>query len=148
MSQLPFLRMHSFRAWDEFLKFQDEPMAPNWFVLPGPAIGALAPHMATTVQLALRPTSWVLGFASYCDQAEGFQLQAVDVGTNTPFFSKAVSYPNLSQAAPYAGISFPVVKLSTPRLVLEPGQLSFEITNLSPNANAIEIIVFIAEPLQ
>ncbi len=99
-------------------------------------------------RISLPPQSYVWAFAGTSDQAAGFKVQIVDLGTKAEWFSQPIRWDNLTgQGATPEGLSFPLYILPKPRLVLEPGLLSVQVTNLAAVANPIQLVVFTAEPV-
>jgi hypothetical protein len=94
-----------------------------------------------TGRFSVTPNTYILGFAAYSQQAAGFKLQLTDLGTNDPFFSKPVDYRNVTGQG--GGVpANRVFYLPKPRLILEPGLLSAQLTNLAIVANTVQLVLY------
>jgi hypothetical protein len=142
---LSWRRKRPLREHAVFTMLRGIGLTPQMYLAPNPP-GPVPGNLFSQTQIELKPNSYVCGFEIQNQQPAGCQLQIVDLGTNTPFFSGPISSLSLVQSAPVAGISFDPIWLPKPRLVLTPGQLQVQIRNLSANANTIEFILFVAEP--
>lgn len=91
------------------------------------------------------PETVVVGISIYSQQPDGFKLQILDLGTNGAFFQKPIHSDNL-QPQLTGRVRSRIHLLSKPRIVTEPGLLSFSVNNLSASANAIQVVLHCAQP--
>jgi len=99
-----------------------------------------------TAQVTLLAGSYLWAFASTTTQAEGFEIRIHDLASQTPISRSAIRYDNLSGQGSVQGITFPLHVLPRPRLILEPGQLTVQLRNLSATANAVQLVLYTVEP--
>jgi hypothetical protein len=117
----------------------------SWHVIPNASNTAVIALGRFEQRISVPPQSYIWGFAAYSQQ--GFQVQIYDLGTSEPWFSQPLNYQNLSgQGSTPEGITSPLYLLPAPRLVLEPGLLSVQITNLSSQVNTIKLLMLMVTP--
>jgi len=119
---------------------------PAWHLVPDRGNAAVIAHGKFRANVSLPVGSYVWAFGAYSQQADGFKVQIIDMGTGSPFFSGALPHSVLSGQTVVAGVTFPLHVLHKPRLVIEPAVLSVEIQNDSGSANQIQFVLFTAEP--
>ena len=144
---LPFTLGRTWRNWNRRAALSDLPgLRSAAYVVPPPTSQLIGSSQAQPFTLQLAPGSYVMGMSGTSAQPEGFSLKVIDTATAAPFFSNWINFRTITQPAAEFGITAPMVLLSEPRLILAPASLGIQIRNLSPNANAIEIVFHIAEP--
>ena len=98
-------------------------------------------------QVSIPVGSYVWAFAGYSTQSAGYRVAVRDDGTRTPFFERTFHSAATGQGNTVAGASYPLAVLDKPRLVIEPGLITVQIENLdTANANAVQFVIFTAEP--
>lgn len=117
---------------------------PALYAMPGTENANLAPNATHEVRLSLPPESYVWAWSAY-SQAE-FRLQVTDAGTRTPFLSAPCPHKAVTGQGTIQGITFPLMLLDPPRLLIEPAVLTIQMTNLAPVANLIQFVLFCAVP--
>ncbi len=135
-------------ALQELLRVTQQPgFQPNAYPLPSEANSNLPAGALVEVRLTLPVGSYVWGFSGSSSQAAGFETQIVDLRQNSPFFLAPVLWSNITgQGNTPEGISTPLFILPQPRLVIEPAVLKVQIKNLATAANAVQLVIFTAEP--
>lgn len=98
---------------------------------------AIIPALATFEQtLVLGGVSWLIGFSAHSQQPEGFMGQATVTSTGEPIWSQPLWSKNISGR--------PIGFLAMPHL-LDPGQLTLRLLNLSAAPNRCQLCAWTIE---
>lgn len=120
--------------------------SPGAYPLPDEANADMPAKAIIEIKLSLPVGTYVYGFTGSSQQAEGFEVQIIDLRHNTPFFTAPVLWNNLTAQGSTEGITHPLFLLPHPRLVIEPATLNVQIKNLSASTNQVQLVLLTAEP--
>ncbi len=121
--------------------------SPSLHLVPDASNTAVVPRGRFELRISLPVQSYVWALAAYSEQAAGFRIQIVDLGTGQKWFSQPI--PNAmagGEATTPEGISSPLYVLPKPMLVIEPALLSVQIENLADVLNTVQVVLFVVEP--
>jgi hypothetical protein len=122
---------------------------------PNQAVGANATYEH---RVTVPAGAFLWAVAGWSEQPEGFRVQIVDAATGrgllsqSAYFTSAAGGPGFPAGvtdcygSPVA-IAQPLYVLPKPRVIIEPGQLRVQVTNLSPLVNGLQLVLHFAAPL-
>lgn len=121
-------------------------------VFPKPADATLLALASYEDQIPVEAGSYIVGINGYSNQSEGFEFQIYDEGARTNLFGKKLGKNGITTAelvVPAVGdFNLPCQNwLLSPLVILNPGQLNLQITNLSVNTAYIQVLLSIAVPI-
>jgi hypothetical protein len=111
--------------------------------IPNGATTSIAARANFEDQFRVNPGSYIYAITATSAQSEGFQLQIRDIGTGGKFFNQPISSASIIGGT-LSGVTSKQFLLPRPRCVAS-GFLAAQITNLSANANLIQVVLWIAQ---
>lgn len=126
----------------------------RWWVLPDIQGQPIQPYDTFDYQVEVADRSYLYGYnfttilTTFHDETISndnarIQINATDSCTNVPIFQDYCSGANGSTS--FTDARIPLILLSQPRLILEPGLVSVSMTNTGPNTITCQLILFFAE---
>lgn len=105
--------------------------------------------------VAIQPYSFITSLTVFSDQAPGFKLRIYEKGSKSDIFGGQFCFHDICGSVMEAGFpgATPVDTpfgphfLLSPLIVLPPGSLQIEITNLAPDTATIQILLSCAIPV-
>lgn len=111
------------------------------------ALGALA---SFEDHVSVEPGSYITMIQGYCSNAAGFKFQIFDEGAKSYMYSRTwpIHYDVTGSEVATAGVvPFGPYILQSPMVILDPGLLTVEITNLAAMAANIQLLLCLAVPV-
>lgn len=133
---------------DPLYKFLDSGYGWRAFGIPDSAHQTLAPRASFEDQISIEAGSFLVMVSSVSDQPEGFRWQLTDKGSKQMISSDYVRHGAGSGAGPVAGsLAGRPLPFIVPGnwVVSAPGLLTVQLTNMSPNANNVNLFFQFAE---
>ncbi len=109
-----------------------------------PVLGSYEDH------ISVEPGTYITAINAYTQQAPGFEFQVFDEGAQTYLYSRKFVYNTMAgQMVAAAGVTpFGPHFVPGPLVVLDPGLLTLQFTNLDPvNTNRVQVFLALAVPV-
>lgn len=128
-------------------------MRPRWYVVPTDQNSPIPAYQTTEYQVSVTPGSylWAVSVTAYDDNydtidADDLLIQITDACSGIPLFSDFASGSGLAMnQASAQGYPIPPI-LATPRLILEPGLVTVEVSNKGTAPINAQAVLYFAEP--
>lgn len=130
---------------------------PHAEVVPDTSNTAVAGNSTYEARVSVPVGSRLLALSGSSGQAEGFRVQIIDASSNRGMLNRSALFGNVTgqgypaRVADCRGHAVHIVQrlamLSKPRVVIEPGMLTVQVTNLSPNVNQLQLVLWFARPV-
>lgn len=116
----------------------------------------LIPAQGTYVgNVSVEPLSYIIAITGYSNQPEGFKIRIYDKGAKADIIDKQFIYSTMLASnmqmllggTAYENVATGPYLLTSPLIILNPGSLQIEITNLSVSDAMIQIMLSCAFPV-
>lgn len=126
-------------------------------VIPDSPNKAVKPNSTYEQRVTVPTGAFLWAVAGQSEQAAGFRLQIVDTASGAGLLSQAAYFTHSAGGPGYpAGVKNsygiavqirqPLYVLPKPRVLIEPGMLKVQVTNLSASINTIQVVLHFALP--
>jgi hypothetical protein len=129
---------------------------PRAAVIPDSANISVAGNSTYEHRVSVPVGSRLLALSGSTEQPEGFRVQIIDTASNRGLLSQPAQFGNVTgQGYPDGvkdcrGNTIQIVQrwhmLPRPRAIIEPALLKVQVTNLSASPNALQLVLFLAQP--
>ncbi len=116
----------------------------------------IGPRLTFVENIPLEPFTYIVSLTVFSDQPEGFKLRIYDKGARADIIERQFIFHNImgsimemqfSPAPTPVDVPFGQHFFQSPIVVMPPGSLQVEITNLSPATAIIQIVLGCAVPV-
>ncbi len=126
-------------------------------VVPDSANKAVGPVATYEQRITIPAGSFLWAIAAASGQAQGFRMQVIDMASGRGLLSQSADFTHTAGGTGYplgirdctgaaVHIRQPLYVLPKPRVVIDPGMLKVQVTNLANAVNLLQVVLHFATP--